>query len=48
MPFSFSIATGLAFGFLSYVLIKLLLGKIKSCDPILIWIALFSAVSIAI
>jgi AGZA family xanthine/uracil permease-like MFS transporter len=48
MPLSFSIATGLAFGFLSHVLIKLLLGKIKSCDPILIWIAVFSAASLAI
>jgi AGZA family xanthine/uracil permease-like MFS transporter len=28
MPLSFSIAKGLAFGFISYVLIKILLGKI--------------------
>jgi AGZA family xanthine/uracil permease-like MFS transporter len=46
MPLSFSIAKGLAFGFISYVLIKLLLGKIKACDPILILIALFSLVSL--
>lgn len=46
MPLSFSIAKGLAFGFISYVLIKLLLGKIKACDPILILIGLFSLVSL--
>jgi AGZA family xanthine/uracil permease-like MFS transporter len=46
MPLSFSIAKGLAFGFLSYVLIKLLLGKIKACDPILILIAVFSVISL--
>jgi AGZA family xanthine/uracil permease-like MFS transporter len=46
MPLSFSIAKGLAFGFISYVLIKLLLGRIKSCDPILILIGLFSLVSL--
>lgn len=46
MPLSFSIATGLAFGFISYVLIKLLLGKIRKCDPILILVAVFSLVSL--
>jgi adenine/guanine/hypoxanthine permease len=48
MPLSYSIATGLAFGFISYVLIKLLLGKIKACDPILILIALFSTASLVV
>ena len=46
MPLSFSIAKGLAFGFISYVLIKLLIGKIKECDPILILVAVFSLVSL--
>jgi AGZA family xanthine/uracil permease-like MFS transporter len=46
MPLTFSIAKGLAFGFMAYVLIKLLLGKIKACDPILIVIAVFSLISI--
>lgn len=36
MPLTFSIATGLAFGFLSYVLLKLCLGKIRQCDPFLL------------
>jgi AGZA family xanthine/uracil permease-like MFS transporter len=46
MPLTFSIAEGLAFGFISYVLLKLLLGKITSCDPILILVAAFSIISL--
>jgi adenine/guanine/hypoxanthine permease len=46
MPLTFSIAKGLAFGFMAYVLIKLLLGKIKACAPILIVIAVLSLISI--
>jgi AGZA family xanthine/uracil permease-like MFS transporter len=46
MPLTFSIAKGLAFGFIAYVLIKLLVGKIKECDPILILVAVFSIISL--
>ncbi len=46
MPLSFSIAKGLAFGFLSFVLIKICLGKAKECDPFLIGAAFFSALSL--
>jgi len=46
MPLSYSIATGLAFGLLSYVSIKLLLGKITACDPLLIGAAAVSLVSL--
>jgi adenine/guanine/hypoxanthine permease len=46
MPLTFSIATGLAFGFLSYVTIKLLTGKIRRCDPFLIAAAAFSLISL--
>ena len=46
MPLTYSIATGLAFGFISFVLLKLLLGKIKECDPVLIGCALFSLASL--
>ena len=48
MPLTFSIAKGLAFGFLAYVSIKLLIGRIKACDPILIAIAALSLISIAL
>lgn len=33
MPFTYSIANGLAFGFISYVLIKLLTGQLRSIHP---------------
>jgi len=48
MPLTFSIATGLAFGFASYVLLKLFRGHIKDCSPVLIVIALLSIVSLVI
>ncbi|MEZ4598640.1 MAG: NCS2 family permease [Syntrophotaleaceae bacterium] len=48
MPLTYSIATGLAFGFLSYVLIKLCLGKIHQCDPFLLIAAGLSLVSFCI
>jgi AGZA family xanthine/uracil permease-like MFS transporter len=48
MPLTFSIAKGLAFGFVAYVSIQLFLGKIKTCDPILIVIAVFSLISITL
>jgi len=46
MPLTYSISTGLAFGFLSYVAIKLALGKIRRCDPFLIAAGAFSLVSL--
>lgn len=46
MPLTFSIATGLAFGFISYVLIKALSGRIAQCDPFLIAAAGLSLVGL--
>lgn len=44
MPFTYSIATGIAFGFISWVLIKLATGKAKDLSPTLcIMSALFAA-----
>lgn len=48
MPLTFSIATGLAFGLITYVLLKALTGKITECDSFLIGAALFAAVSLAL
>ncbi len=48
MPLCYSIATGLAFGFLSFVLIKLLAGKIRQCDPVLILVAVLSLLSLSL
>ncbi len=46
MPLSYSIATGLAFGFSSYVLIQLFLGRIRHCHPLLIAAACASVASL--
>ena len=47
MPLTFSIANGLAFGFVSYVLIRLFAGRIRECDPFLVGAAVLSAISLA-
>jgi AGZA family xanthine/uracil permease-like MFS transporter len=48
MPLTFSIAKGLVFGFLAYVLIKLAVGKLKEVDPILMVVAALSLVSLLV
>uniref|UniRef100_A0A7C3RI62 NCS2 family permease n=1 Tax=Dictyoglomus thermophilum TaxID=14 RepID=A0A7C3RI62_DICTH len=39
MPFTYSVANGLIFGILSYVILNLLTGKIKKLNPVLIILA---------
>ncbi len=46
MPLTYSIATGLAFGFISQVVIKLALGKYRECDPFLLAAAGISLISL--
>ncbi|MEA3464849.1 MAG: NCS2 family permease [Thermodesulfobacteriota bacterium] len=46
MPLGYSIATGLTFGFISHVLIQLAMGRLRHCHPILIVVAIASAVSL--
>jgi AGZA family xanthine/uracil permease-like MFS transporter len=48
MPLTYSIAQGLVFGFIAYALIKLLVGKIKDIDPILMVIAALCLVSLLV
>jgi len=48
MPLTYSIATGLAFGFVSFVLIKLLLGKTRELNPFLVGAAIFSLISLLV
>jgi len=48
MPLTYSIAQGLVFGFISFALIKILVGKIKDLDPILMVIAVLCLVSLVI
>jgi AGZA family xanthine/uracil permease-like MFS transporter len=40
MPFTYSVANGLIFGILSYVILNLLTGKIKKLNPVLIILAI--------
>jgi len=48
MPLTYSIAQGLVFGFIAYALIKVLVGKVKDIDPILIVIAALCLVSLLV
>ena len=48
MPLTYSIAQGLVFGFIAYALIKVLVGKIKELDPILMVIAVLCLVSLLV
>jgi AGZA family xanthine/uracil permease-like MFS transporter len=48
MPLTYSIANGLAFGFIAYVAIKVALGKAHECDPFLLGTAAFSLVGLLV
>jgi len=48
MPLSFSIATGLACGFLSWTIIKMVMGKFSEINWVMYIIALLSLVSLVI
>ncbi|PLX40696.1 MAG: guanine permease [Deltaproteobacteria bacterium] len=48
MPLTYSIANGLVFGFLSYVLLKLLLGKMKDLNPVLVVVAILCLVNLVL
>ena len=48
MPLTYSIAQGLVFGFIAYALIKVLVGKVKDLDPILMVIAALCLVSLLV
>lgn len=49
IPFTFSIAVGIGLGFISYVLIKLFTGKVRSVHPMLfVWALVFVGYFIAV
>ena len=48
MPLTFSIATGLAIGFLSYVIIAVCCGDMKKISPVMWGVGLLSAINLAI
>lgn len=46
MPLTTSISTGLMFGFISYTMLKMVLGKWQDLNPVLIGITLFSLINL--
>ncbi|MDW7712537.1 MAG: NCS2 family permease [Deferrisomatales bacterium] len=48
MPLTYSIATGLLFGFLSYVVLKVLTGRFGELNPVLVVIAVLSLVDLLV
>lgn len=48
MPLTFSIATGIGFGFIAYVLVKALAGQARRLQPAAVLIALLFAVKFAV
>lgn len=48
MPLSYSISTGLAFGFLSYIVIALISGKAREVHPVMWVVGLLSALDLVI
>ena len=48
MPFTFSISLGLLFGFLSYVVLKLVLGKWEDLNLVLYIIAILSVINLVV
>lgn len=48
MPLTFSIATGLTMGFLSYIIIALFSGEIKKISPVMWVVGLLSAINLVV
>ncbi|GAB4266350.1 MULTISPECIES: NCS2 family permease [Deferrisoma] len=48
MPLTYSIATGLLFGFLAYVVLKVLTGRLGDLNPVLVGIAVLSLIDLLV
>ena len=48
IPLTFSIADGIGIGFLTYVFIKVLAGRVRECPPALIAVAVTFALKFAL
>jgi AGZA family xanthine/uracil permease-like MFS transporter len=48
MPLTYSIATGLLFGFLSYVILKVLTGRFEDLNPVIVGIAILSLIDLLV
>ena len=46
MPLTFSIATGLTIGFLSYIIIAIFCGDLKKISPVMWVVGLLSAINL--
>lgn len=47
IPLTFSIADGIGLGFLTYVLVKVMVGRGRECSPMLVPVALLFALKSA-
>ena len=48
MPLTYSIATGIGLGFITYALVKLISGKVKEASPAVMVLAVLFAIKFAI
>ena len=48
MPFTYSIATGIGLGFISYTVIKLLVGRRHDLNPAVVTVAVLFAIRFAV
>jgi AGZA family xanthine/uracil permease-like MFS transporter len=48
MPFTFSIATGIGLGFITYALVKIVAGKFAEAKPAVVALAVLFAIKFAV
>jgi AGZA family xanthine/uracil permease-like MFS transporter len=48
MPLTYSIATGIGLGFITYALCKLLSGKVSEASPVVVVLAVLFAIKFAV
>ena len=48
MPLTYSIATGIGLGFITYALIKLVAGKVSDASPVVLVLAVLFAIKFAV
>ena len=48
MPLTYSIATGIGLGFITYALVKVISGKIKDASPAVLVLAVLFAIKFAV
>ena len=48
MPLTYSIATGIGLGFITYAVVKIVSGKFDQAKPIVLFLALLFAIKFAV